>query len=79
MEGGGRAGGAGDGDEFEGAGPGDPDTLTASAAVKIGPMLSHHQNAVLKKDVLECTDGNILLRCSDAESSPKRCFDRERD
>jgi hypothetical protein len=48
------------------------DTLTASAAVRIGPMLSHHQNAVLYKR-------KYMLRCSDAESSPKRCFDRERD
>jgi hypothetical protein len=61
MEGGGRAGGAGDGDKFEGARLGDPDTLTASAAVRIGPMLSHHQNAVLIENVIECTNGNILL------------------
>jgi hypothetical protein len=79
MEGGGKAGGASDRNEFEGARPRDPDTLTASAAVKIGLMLSHHQNAVLKKDVLECIDRNILLQCSDAELLPKRCFDRKRD
>jgi Tetratricopeptide repeat len=49
--------------------------VMARSIRRIGPMLSYHQNAVL----LECTNGNILLRCSDAESSPKRCFDRERD
>jgi len=61
MEGGGRARGVGDRDEFEGARPRDLDTLTAFAVVKISLMLSYYQNAVLKKDVLECINGNILL------------------
>jgi hypothetical protein len=62
MEGGGRAGGAGDGDEEEGARLG---ASRHTALVRISPMLSHHQNAVLIKNVLECTNGNILLQCSD--------------
>jgi hypothetical protein len=48
IEGGGRAGGAGDGDEIEVLGQEHPDTL--------------------------CSGKNW----SDAESSPKRCFDKER-
>ena len=79
MEGGGRARGVGDGDEFEGARLGDLDTLTASTVVRISPMLSHCQNAVLIENVIECTNGNILLQYSNTKSSPKRCFDRERD